>query len=700
AGSTKGIVKLDWNINDNHRMALIYNFLDASKDKPAHPTALGFRGPNASILQFENSGYQINNKLNSVQMELNSTLSSAVSNKLQFGYSHFDDFRNPMSSPAPAMTIQDGAGANYIIVGHEPFSINNRLDQKVIQLTNNLTYVKGDHTYTLGFSYEKFEFDNSFNLGVYGYGDDRGYAGAFGSFASVSDFTDAINNGLIQDAISAAEATYKNDSWSLAETNVGQMSFYLQDEWFVNDKFKLTYGLRMDKPLYFDSSDRAQDVIDSSSDYAPGTRYVNPNKPNKLPGFQLLDNTKMPSDKWVISPRLGFNYDVNGNDTTQIRGGSGLFTGRFPFVWLGNQIGNPNWWFHQMVDPDYQFPQVWRTNLGIDQEYDNGLTLSLDVSYTKDINGPQVQNWGFKTPSGTLSGVDNRAVYTANDFVQVDVGFPVNASAYVFSNSDLGRIWNYSLKLQKSFDSGLYASLAYNHLNAKDVNSIEAEITGDAFDFNPVVGDANAENLSYSKYGDMHRIVGVASQSWNYGTNNRWGSTITTFFEYNRGGRYSYTYAGDINGDGRGGNDLLYVPTPSQISQMNFANPADASAYNAFIEQDEYLKSRRGKYAERYGALSPWVSRWDVRFLQDYRIQRSSGKTNVIQFSMDILNFGNLISSDWGLVQQPNSIQPVGVTVTNGVPSYTFDSNLVDSFVYDSSLQSRWQLQFGLRYIF
>ncbi|MGB1529616.1 MAG: TonB-dependent receptor, partial [Flavobacteriaceae bacterium] len=303
AGSTKGIVKLDWNINDNHRMALIYNFLDASKDKPAHPTALGFRGPNASILQFENSGYQINNKLNSVQMELNSTLSSAVSNKLQIGYSHFDDFRNPISSPAPAMTIQDGAGSNYIIVGHEPFSINNRLDQKVMQLTNNLTYVKGDHTYTLGFSYEKFEFDNSFNLGVYGYGDDRGYAGAFGSFASVSDFTDAINNGLIQDAISAAEATYKNDSWSLAETNVGQMSFYLQDEWFINEKFKLTYGLRMDKPLYFDTDEKAQEVIDGTGDYAPGTPYVNPNTGQ----VQLLDNTKMPSDKWVISPRLGFN---------------------------------------------------------------------------------------------------------------------------------------------------------------------------------------------------------------------------------------------------------------------------------------------------------------------------------------------------------------------------------------------------------
>ena len=234
AGSTKGIVKLDWNINDNHRMALIYNFLDASKDKPAHPTALGFRGPNASILQFQNSGYQINNKLNSYQMELNSSLSDAVSNKLQVGYSHFDDFRNPMSSPAPAMTIQDGAGANYIVVGHEPFSINNQLDQKVMQLTNNLTYVKGDHTYTLGFSYEKFEFDNSFNLGVYGYSDDRGYAGAFGAFGSVGDFIDAVNNGLIGDAIAGAQSTFDADSWSLAETNVGQMSFYVQD------KFKLT----------------------------------------------------------------------------------------------------------------------------------------------------------------------------------------------------------------------------------------------------------------------------------------------------------------------------------------------------------------------------------------------------------------------------------------------------------------------------
>ena len=168
SGSTKGLFKLDWNINDNNRLALIYNFLDASSEKPAHPTAIGVRGPSFSTLQFEKSGYEINNKLNSIQLELNSTLSDEVTNKLQVGYTHFDDFRNPLSSPAPSIIIQDGAGSNYIIAGHEPFSIHNRLDQKVFQFTNNMNIFKGDHTYTVGFSFEKFEFDNSFNLGVYG----------------------------------------------------------------------------------------------------------------------------------------------------------------------------------------------------------------------------------------------------------------------------------------------------------------------------------------------------------------------------------------------------------------------------------------------------------------------------------------------------------------------------------------------------
>jgi hypothetical protein len=693
--SSKGIFKLDWNVNDNNQLAVIYNWLDASKDKPAHPTALGFRGPNASILQFENSGYQINNKLNSLQVELNSRLSDNVSNKMQFGYTVFEDFRNPMSTPAPAITIQNGQGQNYIIAGHEPFSINNVLDQTVLQFSNNMTYTKANHTYTVGFSFEQFEFDNSFNLGTFGYGNANGYVGAFGSFPSVDAFLEASNNGLISEALANAQNVQNAGNWALAETNVGQLAFYLQDEWDVNDKFKLTYGVRFDKPLFFDTADRAQDVIDGTTDYFPEIPYVNPNTGQ----IQQLSNTQMPSSDWLVSPRVGFNYDVNGDSTFQLRGGSGLFTGRFPFVWLGNQVGNPNFWFQQNVDPDYKFPQVWRTNLGIDHEYDNGLIVTADLSYTKDFNGAHVQNWGLTPPSGTLQGVDSRPIYTAADHV---VGaFGSQANAYVFTNSDKGRIWNASLKAQKTFDNGLYVMLAYSYLDSKDVNSIEAEITGDAFAFNPVVGDANADELSYSRYGDTHRIIGVLSKNWIYGTSDQWSTSISSFFEVSQGGRFSYTYGGDVNGDGNGGNDLIYVPTSSEVNQMNFSGAGEAAAYDAFIAQDDYLSGRRGDYAERYGAVSPWTTRVDVKFLQDYKIKVSENKTNTIQFSIDVLNAGNMVNSNWGLVQQPNSVQPIGVSVDGtGTPSYSFNANQTETFGYDSSLASRWQMQFGLRYIF
>ena len=695
ANSSKGIFKLDWNVNDNNQLAIIYNWLDASKDKPAHPTALGFRGPNASTLQFENSGYQINNKLNSLQVELNSRLAGNVSNKMQFGYTVFEDFRNPMSTPAPAITIQNGQGQNYIIAGHEPFSINNVLDQTVLQFSNNMTFTKANHTYTVGFSFEKFEFDNSFNLGTFGYGNANGYVGAFGSFPSVDSFLEASNNGLISEALANAQNVQDAGNWALAETNVGQLAFYLQDEWDVNDNFKLTYGVRFDKPLFFDTADKAQDVIDGTTDYFPEIPYVNPNTGQ----VEQLSNTQMPSSDWLVSPRVGFNYDVNGDSTFQLRGGSGLFTGRFPFVWLGNQVGNPNFWFQQNVDPDYKFPQVWRTNLGIDHKYDNGLIVTADLSYTKDFNGAHVQNWGLTPPSGTLQGVDSRPIYTSADHV---VGaFGSQANAYVFTNSDKGRIWNASLKAQKTFNNGLYAMLAYSYLDSKDVNSIEAEITGDAFAFNPVVGDANADELSYSRYGDTHRIIGVLSKNWTYGSSDQWSTSISSFFEISQGGRFSYTYGGDINGDGNGGNDLIYVPTSSEVNQMNFSGSGEAAAYDAFIAQDDYLSGRRGDYAERYGAVSPWTTRVDLKLLQDYKIKVSENKTNTIQFSIDILNAGNMVNSNWGLVQQPNSVQPIGVSVdATGTPSYSFNANQTESFGYDSSLASRWQMQFGLRYIF
>ena len=698
ANSTKGLFKLDWNINENHRLAFVYNFLTASKEKPAHPTALGFRGPNATTLQFENAGYQINNNINSFLVELISTFNEETSNKLQVGYTHFDDFRSPLSSPAPSITILNG-GSNYIIAGHEPFSINNRLDQKVLQITNNMSFFKGDHTYTVGFSFEKFMFDNSFNLGAFG------AQGVFFPSGDISDFRNTAGNPTAEAALVAnyqaqfdaailanntrlANGSGNAGGYALAETNVGQLAFYLQDEWNASDDLKITYGVRFDKPLFFDTTQKAQEVIDNACCFDPTISYYNPNTQQEV----TLDNRKIPTDQWLFSPRVGFNWDANGEGKLQLRGGSGIFTGRLPFVWIGNQIANPESFFYQAVDPDFQFPQVWRTNIGVDYKLESNYVISTDLSYSKDINGAHVQNWGLRNPTGTLSGADNRAYYLNSD---------KGNSGYVFTNSNRGRTYNFTTKIEKTFDNGLYTNIAYSYLDSKDVNSIEAEITGDAFAFNPVVGNANNDVLAYSKYGDKHRIIDVASKKFNF-FGEKSPTTFTTFFEYAKGGRFNYTYGGDINNDGSSVNDLLYVPTASELNSMQFTGTGQAAAFESYIQQDEYLNGRRGQYVERYGALAPWRGRWDLKVLQDFNFNVANGKENTIQISLDVLNVENLINSDWGVVQQPRNVQPLGVSVdaNTKVPTYTFDDTLTNTFAFDSSLMSRWQAQIGLRYIF
>ncbi len=692
--STKGIIKLDWNINDNNRLAVIYNFLNASKEKPAHPTALAFRGPSANTLQFENAGYEINNELSSILFELNSNITDNISNKLQVGYTSFNDYRNAMSTPAPSFTILKD-GSPYIIAGHEPFSINNKLEQSVFQFTNNLTYFTGNHVITLGISYEKYKFGNSFNLGSYGA---RGVF--FPTSGSVDEF---INDPSIATDLQTAQDLHDGyvaagqgnpGGFNWYKTDVGQMAFYLQDEWSATDNFKLTLGIRFDKPLYFNTSDYAQEFIDTQCCYIPSIEYYDPKTGD--PAF--FDSTKMPTGKILISPRLGFNWDVKGDNTFQVRGGSGIFTGRFPFVWLGNQVGAPNFFFYEVVDPDFQWPSVWRSNVGLDYKFGNGFVATTDFSYTKEINAAHVQNWGLKPPTATLAGVDNRAIYSNADKSTVPWGDPT--SAFVFTNSDKGRTVNWSAKLSKNFENDFYFSIAYNYLNAKNVNSIEAEITGDAFVGNPTLGNVNDDVLGYSKYGNDHRFLGIISKKWSYGSD-RFATTISSFMEYRQGNRFNYTYGGDINNDGSGLNDLIYIPTSSELNQMNFTSPGMATDFDNFIAQDDYLSGRRGQYAERYGATSPWVGKIDVKVLQDFNFNIKE-KKQTVQLSIDVLNFGNMLNSNWGVVQQPNSIQPIGVSVdaNTKVPTYSFDGNLTKTFGYDTSLLSRWQMQIGLRYIF
>ena len=688
--NSKGIAKLDWNINQTHKLSVIYNFLDAYRDLPANPSAIGRRGPDFLTLQYYSSGYRIINKLNGGIVELNSNFNGKFANKLQVGYTTFRDSRDPFSTPFPSVNIAKD-GVRYIVAGHEPFSINNRLSQDVFQFTDNFNIYAGKHTVTLGVNFEKFSFDNSFNLGA--------YPGVFGpEYASVADFVTAAQGADFAKSVSDSKATFAAGNWALAQTRVGQLGLYAQDEFAVNPRLTLTYGLKIDIPQYFNTQQKIQENIDrNQANYQPDNQYYDANaSPVKLNSLTL------PTTAPLFSPRFGFNYDITGKGTSKLRGGTGLFTGRFPFVWIGNQVANPSFFFYCTTDPDFRFPQVWKSSLGFDQKFGNGWIASVDVLYNKDINAVLVRNYGLKTPTGTLQDPSNRPIYLPTD--RAVNAFGGQTDAFVFTNSSLGYTFNTSLQLQRTFQNGFFFSAAYNYLNARDVSSLSAEISSDAYDRNPAYGNVNQAVAGYSYYGSQHRFVGSISKRFAYGPNRKWATTLSAVAEYAQGNRFSFTYAGDINNDGAADNDQLFIPTQTQLAQMRFSGTdaqqqTQRAGFESYIEQDKYLSTHRGEVAGKFAALTPWYSTIDLRLLQEYTLANRHN----IQLSVDILNFGNLLNSNWGVRQfasYTGLAQPLGVTVANSVPTYSFDTSQRSTFFNDAQLVSRWRMQFGLRYSF
>lgn len=684
----KAIAKLDWNINNNHNLSITYTMLDAFKEKPAHPSAIGRRGPDFLTQQFKNSGYRINNKIFGGTVELKSRFGNKVANKLQVGMTAFRDDRDPLSTPFPVINIGKD-GVRYIVAGHEPFSINNVLDQDVFQITDNLNIFAGKHTFTIGTSLEKFSFNNSFNLTGYG-------SRLFFPDIPMSDLASVLKSTDFATEVKGAKDAAAKNVWSLAETNMGQWSLYGQDELSVSEKLNITYGVRLDMPLYFNTSDKIKENIDPTRNccYDPSIQYY-----DEAGSPVKFDQTVLPSQKPLVSPRFGFNYDLKGDKSQQLRGGSGLFTGRFPFVWVGNQVANPNFFFYNVTDPNFKFLQVWRTNLGYDYKTKSGWVLSADVIYTKDINSAIVRNYGLKKPTGKLVGADTRPIYLAADRATV---FGGATNAYVFGNTGLGYTFNTSLQAERTFENGMYLKVAYNYLNAKDAASIDAELSSDAYDRNPAnPNHTNTAILAPSLYGNKNRLMAVGTKRFAY---NNMATTVSLFGEYVQGGRYSYTYAGDLNNDGSGLNDLLFIPTDTQLDQMKFSGDAAAqsaqkSALKSYIKNDKYLSAHRGHIAQKYATLAPWYSNWDFRALQDFKIKNG----NIIQLSMDILNVGNLISRNWGVRQwagETGLAQPIAVAVDKGVPTYSFDTNQKSAIQNRFDISSRWRMQFGLRYSF
>ena len=550
----KLLVKLDWNISQNNNLSLRWNFLDAFRDLPVNPAAISFagtgRGPSESSLPFQNAGYRINNELNSFALEWNSR-GTRFANRFFASYNRFRDFREPFSEPFPTVEIAQG-GVTYTTAGHEPFSIHNILDQDVLQLTNNFTYFQGRHVVTAGTNFEFFSFFNSFNLFRHGlfqlpyFLDFEGDQVPNGStFFSVDEFLRVTDPGLplcgspvpnsdgVYQLANAGQLDEEGAYTNLAcrvdlrgmitpeaapfkgeDIRVGQLAFYAQDEFLVSPTFNVTFGLRVDLPLYF------TDPVENP--FSTGLTALDEDDDP-----ETVDQAELPGATPLWSPRVGFNWDVRGDRTTQLRGGTGVFTGRVPFVWVGNVISNPganpnlyapgtnedverietqdNSVLQQSfdlnaMDADFTFPQVWTTDLALDQQLPAGFLGTLEVIYGKDLGAVYMRNADLRQPTATLD--DGRPFYGA---LGPNPGNPDNplrvvqggsmelnpdggAGIYVIDNTSEGYNLNVTAQLRRFFPGGLDASLAYSYTRAE--NQLKStEIASVLWQENPVQGD-------------------------------------------------------------------------------------------------------------------------------------------------------------------------------------------------------------------
>jgi hypothetical protein len=741
--NNKLLAKLDVNINESNTFWLRYSYLDAKRDLPPHPFVLSFansgRGPNSSSLPFQNSGYAINNEIHSIAMELNS-LSSRFANRFFASYNRFRDFREPFAASGggndglfPTIEIGEG-GVTYTTVGQEPFSIHNILDTDVLQITDNFSYFVGRHVLTIGANFERFSFFNSFNIFRHGVFfldyNPVGFGGTtFGSLADFFNETDPTNPNQVDFSsfVTPSSAPYKGEKIS-----IGQVGLYVQDEMALTDRFSLTAGVRVDFPMYFTDPE--------PNPFSTGLTALDENG-----NPETIDQASLPGATPLFSPRVGFNYDVTGDRSTQIRGGTGIFTGRVPFVWVGNVISNPganpNLWAPfsnegvtqiptsddailqqsfdlNAMDPDFKWPQVWTSDIAIDHRLPGDVLGTLEFIYGKDLNSIYMRNADLGPSLFTLP--DGRPYYGGFDIATFNCFCELNpdgqAGIYVIDNTSEGYNFSVTAQLRKAFSFGLNAQVAYSFTEAKN-NLKSTEIASVLWQNQPVQGDPNNPILSHSEFGQRHRIIGGATYSKVWSESAR--TQIGVFVEVGQGNRfagaggnrYSFIYSGDVNGDGYGGNDLIYIPADQ--SDIVFdphvttgATPQQQwDAFDAFIGQDKYLSTHRGQIAERFGALNPMYQTIDLRVMQDFGV-RVGGTRHGFQLSVDILNVGNLINSDWGVrkVASPAATSPLTMTTSpaddpQGVPHFNFTGPSA-TFVDDPSILSRWQIQIGVRYLF
>ncbi len=748
----KLMARLDWNINDRHKVALRYNYTKNNVWNAPNATSMdgGTRMSGARMSQYSmayaNSMYSMKNTVHSWSLDFNSRLTDNLSNQFLATISKLDDIRGTNSSEFPFIDITKD-GNNYMALGYELFTWNNAVHNTIWNIKDDVTYYAGAHKIMAGVTFEHQMADNMYmrnGSGYYRYNlSDNMYIGGVLQ-------PDMLFNQTPE--IFCLTYGYDGETAPAARVQFNRPGIYAQDEWNINDKFKLTYGLRVDG-LFFNNSDLMTNAAILNLDY--NGRHV--------------DTGKWPKNSITFSPRLGFTYDVFGDKSLKVRGGTGLFSGRLPLVFFTNmptnggmvqyqaQIGSstkydnmpdkvkaqyesvadvldqfkggPMTSISEMltklqgmgypttinpedgtvpssisaVDPKFKMPQVWKTSVAIDYQLpvDFPFTVTAEGIFNKTLNGVTISDWAIPNVGGfaRFNGVDNRPIFPT--------GFRTGTKAFVLENTSRGYGWSASIELKAQPADWISLMAAYTHTVSKEVTGMPGSAAESAFTYVPTYEGPNNIKLHNSQYVTPDRLVASAT------IHDKCGNHYNLIYEAWRGGyNYGWMMTNDMNGDGYN-YDALYIPTDDQVGvgtgEFRFKTQDDLDRFMDFVHNDSYLSKHQGEYAEPYSVYSPWVHRIDFGYKHDFKF--NIGKTkHMFQLTFDMKNVLNFFNSSWGVAKYLNPeigsearcLKYEGVDA-QGYATFSTPSQIngnVSTWATNYSLGQCWYASVGIKYYF
>ncbi len=687
-GNTKILGRIDWNISKNHRFNVRYNQVEGGTPNTPSTSTSGLVNTNYSgtrtgqnALWFRNSNYFQGANFYSVAAELNSTFGKRFTNTIRATYTNQDDSRTTESALFPFVDILSSTGTSataptpYTSFGYEPFSLGNLRKVKSYSFIDNFTVNLNKHLLTGGIQIDFNETINGFQRAAMSY-----Y-----TFNSWKDF----ETGQLPTNFGITYSLSPGFAQAFPSFKFAQYSAFAQDEISVSDRFKLTLGLRADLPTYPDVDEIKTHPLVAAMSFANGEK---------------INTGALPKKRVQLSPRLGFNWDVYGNRSMQVRGGAGIFTGRVPFVWIVSQSGdagllqvnqtfggasvpgpfnpNPAAYLPSTVPAagtvvpssisalanDFRFPQSFKASLAFDKTFAKGWILTMEGIVNRDLYTAIFDNPNLVAPAAlNVAGyADNRMMYPGTiGSRQINslnaAGIPTAGgtgafNTFVLKNGKRGYYASLTTKIEKQFSKGFSAMIAYTGSVAANLFDGGGDQPASAWQGTPTVNGSNFSPLSSASFVVPNRIIASVSYAKEYLKHLK--TTVSLFYEGSSQGRYSYTYTSDFNRDGNN-NDLMYVPKDASeitfvtktfgtgASAVTLTPQQQSDAFFAYVDQDKYLSKRKGQYAERNEGLFPWRSQLDFKLLQDVFVNVGK-KRNTIQFSLDIFNFGNFVNKDWG----------------------------------------------------